>query len=301
MTPTTANTDDVIMSLAARQHGVVSRAQLLDAGIGAEQVAGWVHRRRLRPIQRGVYLVGPLLVPRARLMSAALCCGESAEVSHGSAAALWEIDSGIEATPVDVIIPPGDRRRRPGVRVHRIALQPDEITTLDAIPVTSPARTLYDLASTLAGRDLERVVAEALARRVTDRAGIERMVIRYQHRPAADRLMTIMGMDPPPARTRSEAEEALLTLVRKTHLPQPALNVRVHGCEVDMYWRAERLVVEMDGFAFHGWRRRFESDRRRDAVLAAAGLRVMRVTWRQLENESEALLVRLAQALVRST
>jgi very-short-patch-repair endonuclease len=298
----TDDADEVIMSLAERQYGVVSRAQLLHAGIGSDQVAGRVRRRRLRPLQRGVYLVGPLLVPRARFMSAALCCGESARVSHGSAAMLWQTaESGAGATTVDVTIPPHDRRRRPGVRIHRIELRPDEVTTLDVIPVTSPARTLYDLAGTLAGRDLERVTAEALAQRVTERADIERLVTRYRHRPAAGRLMAILGMDPPPALTRSDAEEELLALIRKAQLPRPAMNVRVQGCEVDLYWRAERLVVEMDGFAFHGWRHRFESDRRRDAVLAAAGLRVMRVTWRQLENEPEGILVRLTQALMRTS
>jgi hypothetical protein len=97
MTGKRADADAVITSLAARQHGIVSRRQLLNAGIAPDQVAGRVRRRRLRRLQRGVYLVGPLMVPRARLMSAALCCGESAVVGHESAARLWELMVGHES------------------------------------------------------------------------------------------------------------------------------------------------------------------------------------------------------------
>jgi very-short-patch-repair endonuclease len=79
------------------------------------------------------------------------------------------------------------------------------------------------------------------------------------------------------------------------------VNVVVSGYEVDFFWRAERFVVEIDGFAFHSSQRRFESDRRRDAVLAASGVRIIRVTWPQIVSEPEALLVRLAQALARTS
>jgi very-short-patch-repair endonuclease len=179
-------------------------------------------------------------------------------------------------------------------------LQRDEVTALDGIAVTTPARTLYDLAGLFTARDLEQAVAEALARRLTSATAVEAIADRYGHRPAARRLRELIGADRTPTLTRSAAEDAVLALIRKTPLPRPEMNLRVHGCEVDLYWRAERLVVEVDGFAFHGSRRSFETDRRRDATLAAAGLRVMRVTWRQIEHEPEALLVRLTQALLRS-
>jgi very-short-patch-repair endonuclease len=100
--------------------------------------------------------------------------------------------------------------------------------------------------------------------------------------------------------TRSEAEERFLTLIRKAQLPLPETNVSVTGYEVDFYWRPNGFVVEIDGFAFHSSAEMFESDRRRDAVLAASGVRVMRATWRQLTREPEALLVRLTQALAKA-
>jgi very-short-patch-repair endonuclease len=97
--------------------------------------------------------------------------------------------------------------------------------------------------------------------------------------------------------TRSEAERRLLSLVRQAALPEPLVNARVCGFEVDFYWPASRLVVEVDGRAFHGDERAFEQDRLRDQVLVAAGLRVIRVTWRQISENPLAVVARVAQAL----
>lgn len=289
-----------ILALAARQHGVLSRAQLVELGLGPRQVEVRVRGHRLRPLHRGVYLVGPLEVPRARPMAAVLCCGGSAAVGRRSAAVQWQtMEPSVDPKEVEVIIPPGERRRRPGVRTYRMSLQTDEVTKLDGIPITTPARTLYDLAGRIAVRDLEQAVAQAFARHLTNPAELQAMARRYDDRPGARRLLALLGDEQGPALTRSAAEESLLAMIRRAQLPRPEMNVRVHGYEVDLYWRRERLVAEIDGFAFHRSRRSFEADRRRDAVLAAAGMRVMRVTCRQLESESEALLVRLTQALLR--
>lgn len=100
-----------------------------------------------------------------------------------------------------------------------------------------------------------------------------------------------------PRLTRSEAERRFLELVRLAGLPRPAANVLVCGHEVDALWREQALVVEVDGYAFHSSRVAFERDRRRDADLHAAGLRVFRVTWRQISEEPYALVARLAQTL----
>ena len=113
-----------------------------------------------------------------------------------------------------------------------------------------------------------------------------------------DRLRAVLGRDGDAAITRSEAEERLLALLRASRLPAPLTNQRATGCEVDFLWPEQRFIVEVDGFAFHGSRAAFERDRRRDADLQGAGYRVMRVTWRQLVDEPEATLVRIAQALV---
>ncbi len=146
-------------------------------------------------------------------------------------------------------------------------------------------------------RELERAVAEAFARRLVGRSRLLTFLDRHGGRPGAARLRALIDAAPGPALTRSEAEEGLLALTRKARMNAPATNASVAGHEVDFLWRAERLVVEVDGRRYHASSRRFESDRRRDADLLAAGVRVMRVTWHQILNEPEALLVRLAQAL----
>jgi very-short-patch-repair endonuclease len=271
---------------------------LLAAGLAPPTVDRRVNRRRLRPLHQGVYVVGPVLVPRARELAAALACGPGAAVSHWSAAGLWEMAT-VRAGPVEVGIPHGDRRH-PGIRIHRVGgYGPDEVTRLDRIPLTTPARTLLDLASVAAGRQLERTVAEALARRLVREPDVLALLERHGPRPGTRRLRAILAPGAVAPLTRSEAEELFLKLVREARLPAPEANVRVAGYEVDCYWRAARLVVEIDGFAFHSSARKFESDRRRDQVLVAAGVRVMRVTWRQLTQEPVAQMVRLAQALHR--
>jgi very-short-patch-repair endonuclease len=114
----------------------------------------------------------------------------------------------------------------------------------------------------------------------------------------AHRLCALLSRDTAPAFTRSEAERRLLSLVRAAALPAPDHNLRIAGHERDLVWFEQGLVVETDGWEHHRSRAAFESDRARDAALLAHGLRTMRVTWRQLTEAPEAVVARLAQALV---
>lgn len=324
--------EQTIARLARAQHGVVTRVQLLAAGIASDRIDRQLGSGRLVALQKGVYLTGPVAPPLAHVMSSVLACGNDAAASFRSAATLWQLQSMLNgripsngAAPlrasvplrkqaprrrgghdnpavemVDVTVPPGLRRHRPGVRVHRMRLSPDEVTTLQCIPVTTPTRTLFDLAGTIPQRDLERAVAEALTLRLTSAEMLAAMANRYEGRAGSRRLAVLADSPELAVLTRSEAEERFLALIRAGQLPAPGVNVRVQGYEVDFFWTAERFVVEIDGFVYHSSRDRFESDRRRDSVLAAAGVRVMRLTWRQIEAEPHALLVRLAQALTRA-
>jgi very-short-patch-repair endonuclease len=123
---------------------------------------------------------------------------------------------------------------------------------------------------------------------------------RHGRRPGARRLRAFVDACAQGGATRSRAERMFLALVQRARLPLPHTNVLVEGYEVDCLWRAQRLIVEVDGFAYHSASRSFDSDRRRDAALVAAGWRVMRVTWRQITGEPEAVAARIAQALARS-
>jgi len=225
-----------------------------------------------------------------------LACGEGAVLSNRAASAVWAmLPYPAASRPIDVTVRRGDPRGRPGIRLHRTKrLAPDEVRTRHGIPLTSPARTLLDLAAT-SPRDLERALAEAYARHLVRRAELLALIARHPRHPGAARLRALIETDPP--FTRSEAERRFLALVRRANLPAPEVNVNLARYEVDFLWWRERLVVEVDGYAFHSSRRAFEDDRRRNVDLAARGFRVIRITWRQLVSEPEALLVRLAQAL----
>jgi very-short-patch-repair endonuclease len=170
---------------------------------------------------------------------------------------------------------------------------------LDGVPITTPARTLLDLAAVAHPRHLEQAVAEAERRRLASRRGLAALLARYPGRPGSRAVRALLEADARPALTRSEAERRFLVLIRSAGLPAPDVNVRVGDVEVDFLWREAGLVTEVDGYAFHSDRAAFENDRRRDAELAARGLTVIRVTWRQLVDEPEAVVVRIGQALAR--
>jgi very-short-patch-repair endonuclease len=292
--------EGAITAIAACQHGVITRVQLLGAGVSTGMIARRLEAGQLRALHRGVYVMGPLTPPPAALMAAVLACGDAAMVSHYSAGRLWELLAARYAGNAVHVTVAGADHRRPGIRVHRVAaIAADEVTRRDGIPVTTPARTLIDLAR-MPWRDLERALAEALAKRLTTRDEMLTLLKRHERRQGASRLRALLE-SPYLAHTKSEAEERFVRLLEKGRLPAPEVNVRVAGYEVDCYWRSERFVVEIDGFAFHSSPKTFEKDRQRDAELAAAGIRVIRVTWQQLTKQPAAVLVRLAQALARTS
>lgn len=285
--------DRVIADLAGRQFGVVSRAQLLAAGIGPGAIDTRLRGHRLHRLHRGVYAVGhQVLVPLAREMAAVLACGEGAAVSHRSAAAVWRLLGERDSEPVDVTTA-GSGRSRPGLRVHRTTrLAPEDVRRITGLPVTSPARTLIDMAETAADRELERAMQEALTRRLVSPRRVLAAIAGHPGRHGASRLKRLLDSEEPATATRSEAEERYLALVRAAELPPPEVNVTVRGHEIDFLWREQRLVVEIDGFRFHSSRAAFEHDRRRDAELQSAGLRVLRITWRQLVETPYAAIAR---------
>jgi very-short-patch-repair endonuclease len=166
------------------------------------------------------------------------------------------------------------------------------------IPVTNVARTILDLAVTRPAVDVEELLAEVFARKLTSRADLDRLLDRHRGRPGVPVLREILAPGPP-GRIRSEAERRLLALVRAAGLPRPRVNARIDGYEVDFLWPDHRLVVEVDGHAFHSNRPQRERDSRRDQDLAVHGYLVLRVTWRQIDREPEALVARIAALLER--
>jgi very-short-patch-repair endonuclease len=164
-----------------------------------------------------------------------------------------------------------------------------------SIPITSPARTVLDLASELADLHLEQAIGESFARlRVTKTKLLALIDLHPRHRGAARLGAQLRGM---PARTRSRAERRLLDLIRDAGLPEPEVNAKVGSWEVDLLWRDQGLAVEIDGYDSHSSPRAFERDYRKNAELEAGGLQVLRVSADQVRGEPEITLARIQRRL----
>jgi very-short-patch-repair endonuclease len=286
--------DRRIVALAERQHGVVTRRQLGELGVGKSAVDARIRDGRLWRVHQGVYAVGrPTLTLHGRFIAAVLSCGAGAALSHIAAGVLLSLLE--ERGPrIDVTVPRGGQRRRRGaVIIHRAALPDTDVTTKHGIPVTTPARTLVDLADLLPRRRLERALDEAAFLRldVTD------LQPRLGRRGSGTLAELIRRHHAGTTRTRSHLEERMLSLLQRFRLPAPEVNSSIEGYTVDFAWCDQGLIVETDGWAAHGTRHAFERDRRRDADLLVAGWRVLRVSYDRLEREPEWVAERIAEAL----
>ena len=286
--------------LIRAQKGAVSWRQLRAAGWTESEIKTRVNRGDWVRRHRGVYIAGdPALLPLAAESAALLSLGPGAVLSHQSALALWALGEA-EAGIVEVTVVASNARAREGVRIHlATSLDTRDIRHLENLAVTSPARTLIDFAASAAQTELMQALGEAVARNLADERELERALERVSaNHPGAAVVRAILRDQPQLIHTRSVAERYLLPAIRHAGLPPPLVNPRVCGEVVDLCWPEHKLVVEFDGFQFHRSRAAFESDRRRDAKLVAAGYRVIRVTWLQLQHEPYAVIARIAQALV---
>lgn len=288
--------DRAIGRLAEAQHGVVSRAQLLELAVGPGAIEHRVNDGRLRPIHRGVYAVlgRRLMTMRSHWMAAVLTYGPGAVVSHRAGAALWGIRGG---SRVEVTVPRG-RKPRQGIHVHWAALPPDETTVHHGIPVTTIARTLLDLSAVVQRDELRGAFRQAEQLRLTDPIGIGTLIARYPRKPGVPILKAVfeeaqsgLGV------VKSDLEERFQALLLNAAFPMPLTNVLIERYEVDCAWPEQRLIVELDGRRFHATAEAFEQDRARDRRLGAAGWRVVRVTWRQLTERPEELEADLRRLL----
>jgi predicted transcriptional regulator of viral defense system len=272
-----------IAELADCQYGIVARGQLKALGLSEGAIDARLTQGRLHRVHRGVYAVGhSRLGARGRWLAAVLTCGHGAVLSHRSAAALWGLGwSG--AAHIDVT---GSGRGQVGIRIHRSrGLHQEDRSTRDSIPVTSLARTLLDLASSVPQRQLERALEQADRLDMLDMVEVDALLDRTSGHHGIGPLTARLADYRPTLETRSELELAFLALCREAGLPMPAVNVWVAEYEVDAFWAAEGVIVELDGYEFHRTRAAFERDRARDAALQLAGYRVLRVTARRLANE----------------
>src|SRR6266536_293649 len=269
---------------AAEQWGVLSVDELRRCGLSSRGIAVRVRNGRLHPMHRGVYAVGHANPPRdGRFLGAVKACGPGAVLSHFSAAALWRFVDWDDRHP-EVTVKGTATRAHPGLRVHRTCtLEPRDIVRHDGIAVTSPARTLLDLAAVLEYRPLRRAVRQAQSLRRVNVGQLVEVLGRLGPRRGTRQLARIVATGPAP--TRSELEDAVLDLLLRFGLTHPDVNVPLYlgGRRIvpDFRWPEQQLVLEADGAAWHDHKLAREDDAERQALLEAHGERVLRVTWDQ--------------------
>jgi very-short-patch-repair endonuclease len=287
-----------IGAIAGAQDNVIHRDQLMAAGLGRGAIRHRLSAGRLQPLHRAVYLIGhapPTEIGRAR--AAVLACGDGAVASHRTAAVLWDL---LRATTgdVDVMITGRHPHSRPGIAVHRtLELPASEVRDIRGLAITSPARTVCDIAGTEPTNDVEHALQEARVRKLLTDPQLQAIVAQAPTRKGAALIKKLLAIDGATGYTRSKAERRMRSLLRQANVRMPRSNVYMHGCLVDFVWEDERIVVEVDGYLAHGNRSAFEVDRKRDQILAAVGYTVIRITWRQLTEEPLEVVARLAQAL----
>lgn len=290
--------DRTIARLAERQHGVVASWQLLAGGVTRHQISTRINAGRLVPLHRGVYLMGAVAAQHAHAMAALLAYRLAATLSHRSAAALWTLLSYPANAPAWVTVPPERYASRPRIRTTRARLDQRDTRIRHGMRLTSPPRTILDLAAIIEDEyELERIVADAAYRRVASEAELRDQLDRNPRKRGTGRLRSVLDLPGGPQRTRSPGERAMLRLLRKRGIGGFETNARIHGYEVDFLWRAQSLAVEVDGWDAHSSRKAFEDDRLKAAHLQACGIPVMRVTGRQIGRDPDGVIARLLAAL----
>ena len=280
--------DVVIATIASRQYGVVARRQLLEAGVSGSAIDSRIGSV-LHSLHAGVYAVGtPQLLTEGRWLAGVLAHGPGAALSHRAAAALWGLrPAWREWLEVSA---PRHANRRPGIVLHRCRSL--EVTTHRGIPVTTPARTLVDVADVVRPRVLKKVLEQAEILR------LDGTPVPIPGRRGYGRLVAALAeLGPTVALTRSELEDAFLALCADAGLPAPAANLTIDGMEIDFVWRSHRLAVEVDSWRYHGTRAAFGRDRRRSARLQLAGWGLLRFTDADIVGDPEYVATTLARGL----
>jgi hypothetical protein len=280
----------LIAQIAVAQHGNVTTEQLRALGMRKDAVRYAVKAGRLHRVFRGVYAVGrPPSVPLERAAAAVLAAGPRAALSHSSAMTLWGFwrrwDQPFEVTTaLD--------RRPTGIRIHRCStLLQRDVTIRDGIRVTSAARTALDMAPRLRPRSLTRLVNDGRRQGILTLEAVDSVTQRNPTHPGTPLLRP--HLDNPHNPTRSGGEDDFPEFCSRYGLPMPLINTIVHGFEVDAYFPAERLVVELDGWPYHSSRQSFEDDRERDATMLMHQVATIRITYDRFDADPDREAARL--------
>ena len=251
---------DAVAQIAGRQHGRISHAQLLAAGVDRDRIKRWRADGRLRSVYRQVYAVGHTAAfPLGDLMAAVLACGDGARASHRSVLHARGIVREPPLKP-EVSVPTPGGRRQGRITVHRrVSISPGDTMIFERIAMTTVPRALLDAAPSLEPSALCRACHEAWVRCRVTPAQIEACIARNPRKPGIAKLRRAYGADA----TLSELESGFLALLARHDLPRPRTNIDIAGDKVDCHWPQHDLTVELYSFRFHGTRYGFETDNTR--------------------------------------
>jgi very-short-patch-repair endonuclease len=290
--------EQVCARIGGRAHGVVTREELLRGAVTPEEIRQRLRSGALMREYPGVYRVGhqaPSL--EARYMAAVKACGRGARLCGSAAAYLLGIIKGPPPRP-EVVAP--TKRRIEGIRTHR-SRRPwpaDEVGIWRGIPVTSPARTLVDLAAVLSADELARACHEAGVRHRTTPAQVSAVLARAPNRPGAGKLRAVLRGET--RVTLSKLEKRFLEHLRTAGLPLPQTNRRAGSKRVDCRWPDLHVTVEVDSYTYHHSRHAWEQDRRREREAYARGDEFRRYTYGDVFERSARMLAELRALLTPS-
>jgi predicted transcriptional regulator of viral defense system/very-short-patch-repair endonuclease len=289
-----------MLRFAARHHDVLTRGDLRALGLTNREIEHRIRSGLLHRLFRGVYAVGrPTVTERGRWRAAVAACGPKTLLSHWSAAALWAMRRS-STSRVHVSTPLSSQNRR-GLTVHRVhPLPAQDCAVRSGIPLTSPTRTLVDLAAVASPRALAELVEEAVRLELVDRQSLGVALERHRGRRGVAALREIAArMDASAARTRSRLEALYVLLCRERGVPTPLINETVAGMEVDAVFPEHGVVVELDSYGYHGsWSSR-QRDHQRAARLSAAGHELLRFDWEQVTGDPDGVYAATVAALRR--
>ena len=299
--------DAQIATLASRQLGVFSRAQARRCGLSTDAIDRRLRRLIWVRVHASVYrIAGCPPSSDQTALAAVLACGEGSCVSHSTAALLWRLD-GVSDGPPHVTVPDRARTRIPGVVVHRpVHYSLRDVTRLGVIPLTTPVRTIIDLASQLVPDRLEDALDDALRKELVDLQALARRVsvLTRNGRRGSSSLDALLAVRTGRRVTGSSLENRFLRLVRRAGLPSPIAQhvirapVGTFVARVDFAYPDIRVAIEIDGYAYHSGRVRWEQDRERQNRLVELGWVPLRITKQQITRRPDEV-VRLVRAASR--
>jgi hypothetical protein len=288
--PQSRTAESKLARLASQSHGVVTRSELLAAGLSRDEIRHRLRRGSLIAEYRGVYRVGHRAPSvEARYMAAVRACGDGAVLSGLAAAYLLGLLRGPPSAPE--VTAPTERQVR-GVRTRRARrISRRDVTVWRGIPVTSVPRTLVDIASVLPFDALARAVHEAGIRHHTTPDQVEAALARQPNARNASTLRRVLHGDAHV--TLSRLESRFLKLLRDNGLPLPLTNRPAGTKYVDCRWPDQCLTVELDSYRYHRSRHAWEQDRRREREAHARGDDFRRYTYDDVTEQPAVVLAEL--------